>query len=214
MSTIPKIIIQTWKTDHIPSKCIKYVNELKRLHPDYKYLYFTDDGILEFLNNNYPQYLETFNNFKYKIQKIDFFRYIAVYHYGGFYFDLDMDINKNIDELCNFECVFPIEFDKLNCKELNNFQIGQYTFGASIRNDFILNIITNIVNKKNQDLPIGRPPIENWQKKVYFTTGPSLVTQIYNEYNNKNSITLISPKPFIKFHFGIYGKHLLFGSWK
>ena len=33
------------------------------------------------------------------IQKIDFFRYLAIYYYGGIYLDLDMDINVNFDQL-------------------------------------------------------------------------------------------------------------------
>ena len=51
---------------------------------DYEYKFF-DEDLENFVKNTFPQYYEFFSEFSHKIQKIDFFRYLAVYHFGGFY---------------------------------------------------------------------------------------------------------------------------------
>ena len=106
---IPKIIIQTWKTNNVSEKYKSYIEKLKSLHPDYQYLFFTDEQIDLFLKNNYPSYYETYKKLPLIIQKIDFFRYIAVYHYGGFYLDLDVSCQSNFDEILKHDCIFPID---------------------------------------------------------------------------------------------------------
>ena len=106
---IPKIIIQTWKNKTLPDKCINYVQSVKEKNPDYEYLFFDDEGIESFLKTEYPHYYETYKKLPIKIQKIDFFRYIAVYHFGGFYLDLDMFCLKSFDELLQYEIIFPVD---------------------------------------------------------------------------------------------------------
>ena len=80
-TTIPKIIIQTWKTDYITEKYVKEIKSLKNTNPDYTFIYFTDIDIENFLSVKYPEYYSVYKKLPIKIQKIDFFRYIAVYHY-------------------------------------------------------------------------------------------------------------------------------------
>ena len=56
---IPKIIIQTWKSNSIPNKYINLIESIKQNNPDYQYLFFTDNDIENFLKINYPQYYQT-----------------------------------------------------------------------------------------------------------------------------------------------------------
>ena len=45
---IPKIIIQTWKSNTVPQRYIKLIESVKINNPDYQYLFFTDDDIINF----------------------------------------------------------------------------------------------------------------------------------------------------------------------
>ena len=63
------------------------------------YEFFDDDDIAEFLKTNYPEFKDTFNAFSHTIQKIDFFRYLAIYKYGGIYLDIDMEIHTSLTPL-------------------------------------------------------------------------------------------------------------------
>ena len=105
---IPKIIIQTWKNKDT-SRFKALQDSVKNYNPDFEYKFFTDDDIIKFLEENYPSYLIIYNELPIKIMKIDFFRYIAVYHYGGFYLDLDVECHKSLEPLTKYSCVFPIE---------------------------------------------------------------------------------------------------------
>lgn len=146
---IPKIIIQTWKSKDLPDYYKKTQENIIRIHPDYEYKYFDDEGIDVFINTNYPQLKSTVKKFKRKIQLIDFFRLLAVHKYGGFYFDMDVEVVKKLDDLLSYECVFPAEMLR-NSQILKNmgydYNLGNYAFGASKNNNVIWNIITSIVN--------------------------------------------------------------------
>ena len=48
-NTIPKIIIQTWKTKSIPEKYKEDVKSIRKYNKDYKFLFFNDDEIDYFL---------------------------------------------------------------------------------------------------------------------------------------------------------------------
>jgi len=228
MQKIPKIIIQTWKSDIIPSKYYNDIKSLMKNNKDYQYIFFTDNDIEKFLYKNYPDYYKTYNKLPYKIQKIDFFRYIAVYHYGGFYFDLDMFGFLPLDDLLHYDCIFPVDqnLDDRNCnyfrfneycnnKKINiNFLLGQYAFAACINNDFIKYIIDGIHN--NIDKYIQEDKIKdnnfNYEIYIYKTTGPDYVTNKYIEYHDKQNIYILKDKK--DQFFGNYARHNYYGTWK
>jgi len=60
---IPKIIHQTYPTKNINSDIQNNINNLKKLNPDYKYILYDDDDIIDFIKNNYSQHiLNTYNS--------------------------------------------------------------------------------------------------------------------------------------------------------
>lgn len=228
-NTIPKIIIQTWKDNDIPEKYRDDIASIKKMNPDFKYMFFTDEDIENFLKENYPEYYITFQKLPVVIQRIDFFRYCAVYHYGGFYFDLDMMGMYPIKDLLQYDCVFPIDqyISPYNCRKPRfkhycnmdtNFILGQYAFGAKPKNDFIKTLIDEIHN--NIDRIIEDYETNNFTDRkaypylqyIYSSTGPDLVTDVYVEYQPKDDIHILhyNNNQF----FGKYAKHKFYGTWK
>lgn len=225
---IPKIIIQTYKSKSQLSGEIKqFIQKLKKQNPDFTYMFFNDDDIDQFIKDKFPEYLDKFNSFKYTIQKIDFFRYLAIYYYGGFYFDIDVELHKSLDDLLNYKCVFPVEFDlntivyflsRFRVPEIKKYsgiqtlteQLGQYAFGAEKNSPFIKQIIDNVVIQliPDEDIP------QTKEEEVCCTTGPRIVTLTYFNYKNKNEITVIRPQKYENMMFGDYGKHHHKGTWK
>jgi mannosyltransferase OCH1-like enzyme len=219
---IPKIIIQTWKTKTIPNNYQSDVNSLKKLNPDYEYKYFADEDIILFLKSNYPEYYETYKKLPIKIQKIDFFRYIAVYHYGGFYFDLDITGLHPLDEILNNQCIFPIDefitsgmcYNKryqYYCDHGQKFLLGQYAFGARPKDPFLKTLIDHI--HTNIDKYISRyEPGKPYENYVYKTTGPDFVTDVYMDYKDKSSVQILEYDK--RQYFGKYARHNYRGTWK
>lgn len=71
-----------------------------RTNPHYQYMYWDLSSALKFVKNNYPKYtafmeVDTNRN----IIKCDFFRYLLMLHFGGYYLDLDFVILKDLDSL-------------------------------------------------------------------------------------------------------------------
>ena len=95
---IPKRIIQTGKSSNLPLKERAAVCNLKLLNPDFEYLFFDDGQVESFIDQHFPEYREVFNSFPFRIQRYDFFRYLAVYQFGGFYFDLDLFLASSLFE--------------------------------------------------------------------------------------------------------------------
>jgi mannosyltransferase OCH1-like enzyme len=219
-------IIQTWKTKIIPLHYQKYVNKVKTMNPTWNYMFFDDDDIIEFMKTTTSEYYETFCNLRGKIQQIDFFRYVAIYYYGGIYLDLDIDLVCSFDDLELEKCIFPIEVKNAG-DELLKSQfvplVGNYAFYSPKGHPFLKKIIDNIVTQR-----IPNTIIEHAQKNhtddsrdvyVYYRTGPILVSQSFVDFVLSNNgidsgLELIEPKPYIDNCFGKYGHHRCYGSWR
>jgi mannosyltransferase OCH1-like enzyme len=220
---IPQIIIQTWKNDNVPIKYKNMVESIRGLNPHFEYKFFTDNDIDIFLQTNYPDYYRTYLALPITIQKIDFFRYIAVYHYGGFYFDLDMNGLQPLDEtVLNNDCVFPVDeminTDMCNqqryvhfCKNDMFFLLGQYAFAAKPKHPFIKLLIDSIHVNIGQILQQHNVS-PNKELYVYSTTGPDFVSKLYMDYLNKPNIKILHNNT--RQYFGKYAQHNYFGTWK
>ena len=143
----------------------------------------------------------TTKQFPHKIQKIDFFRYLAVYHYGGVYMDLDILLHKSLDSIIGDPnlCKFPIELKNINDTIItrNDFYslIGNYAFYAPPKHPFIKKLIDNIASGRitMDDIKLAQSTNgdPDDQVEVYCTTGPIMVTQTYIDYKDKKQIHIL-----------------------
>ncbi|CCF55556.1 hypothetical protein KAFR_0A01170 [Kazachstania africana CBS 2517] len=99
---IPKIIHQTYKTNDIPEHWKEGQRKCIELHSDYEYILWTDEMALNFIEREYPWFLDTFKNYQYPIQRADAIRYFVLLTYGGVYIDLDDGCERKLDPLLKF----------------------------------------------------------------------------------------------------------------
>jgi mannosyltransferase OCH1-like enzyme len=230
VQSIPKIIIQIWVQKDggppkIPQEHAIYMNHIRELNPDYQHLFFTQEDIVKFFESNYPEYYTTYKLMPTFIQKLDFFRYLAVYHYGGFYFDLDVNLNKPLDEsIRNHHAVFPIDeygdseaqrFEDTN-KYGRPFLLGQYAFGTVAKHPFLKFVVDKIHNKIHKYIQvhqkINKSNKDNMHYYVFKSTGPDFITDCYNEFNRPYLFHILSNGK--RQMFGDYGSHMYSGTWK
>ena len=96
-SRIPRRIIQIWGGGaELPLRARCAVTNVRLLNPDFEYLLFDDNGMEEFIKDNFPEYRSLFHSFEFNIQRYDFFRYLAIYRLGGFYFDVDVFLASSL----------------------------------------------------------------------------------------------------------------------
>ena len=227
-SSIPKRIIQTDKVVSRSLRTRAMVSNIRLLHPDYEYLFFDDQAVEDFIDREFPQYRAVFDGFRFPIQRFDFFRYLAVYRYGGFYFDMDVLLASTVSDLLDSGCVFPFEgltfSHLLRTQYKMDWEIGNYAFGAAPGHPFLKAIIENCVRAQKdpawvKPMLVGLPPLSKWEFYVLYTTGPGLVTRTLAENPElARTVMVLFPKDVCDFgnwnRFGDIGVHMMDASWR
>jgi len=225
---IPKRIIQKGDQNHQPLRNRAMIASIRLLNPDYEYLFFDDERMNIFIDGEFPEYRAVFDSFRFPIQRYDFFRYLAVYRYGGFYFDLDVILASGLSSLLELGCVFPFEAITLNDflrVHLNmDWEIGTYAFGAAPGHPFLQAVIENCVRAQKEPSWVkpmlrGIPPLSRAESVVVNTTGPGLVSRTLAENPELAKIvTVLFPDDVCDVRnwncFGDLGIHLMDGSWR
>jgi inositol phosphorylceramide mannosyltransferase catalytic subunit len=99
---IPKIVHQTYKNKSIPEVWQEAQQSCIDLHPKsegWEYKLWTDELSRKFIESEYPWFLDTFDGYRYPIQRADAIRYFVLAHYGGVYIDLDDGCNRKLTPL-------------------------------------------------------------------------------------------------------------------
>ncbi len=180
---IPERIIQTGADVHQTLRNRAAMSNIRLLNPGYEYLFFDDAQVEEFVKREFPHYCSVFDSFQFPIQRYDFFRYLAVYRYGGFYFDLDVLLASGLSALLEHGCVFPFEALTVSHFMRDNLRmdwlIGNYGFGAAPRHLFLEAIIENCVRGQRdpnwvKPMMRGSPPLLKDEFFILNSTGPGL----------------------------------------
>jgi inositol phosphorylceramide mannosyltransferase catalytic subunit len=225
---IPRRIIQTDKSRDLPLLAKAATTNLRLLNPDFEYLFFDDTQVEEFIEAEFPQYRPLFDSFPERIQRYDFFRYLAVYHFGGFYFDTDVLTVSSLDDLLGFSCVFPFEHLSINSflfKEYGmDWEAGNYAFGAVPGHPFLEAIIENCARAQRdpewvQAMTKSIPRMFRDEYYVLQSTGPGLVSRTLAEYPGAvDQVKVLFPEDVCDqnswYCFGNYGVHLQTGTWR
>jgi len=200
----------------------------RALHPNFEHVLFGNAEMEEFVREEFPECRAAMASFSQRIQRADFFRYLAVYRLGGFYFDLDVLLARNISPLLDHTCVLSFEELTLN-KFLRrsygmDWEVANYAFGAAPQNAFIGALIENC-------LRFVREPAWGYQMMqgvpraiwdvllVPFTTGPGMVSRTLAENPHlAKDVTILFPEDVCDegtwHQFGNFGIHLQQGAWR
>jgi mannosyltransferase OCH1-like enzyme len=97
---IPKNIFQSWYTRELPLLIQSRINIMKETNPDYTYKLYTDADMDEFVNTEYKgEIANCYNKLNLIVAKVDFWRYLILYKYGGVYLDMDSHISVPLNEI-------------------------------------------------------------------------------------------------------------------
>lgn len=103
---IPKIIHYCWLSgDAYPKLVQQCITSWQRLLPDFEFRLW-DKSCLPMIDSVYAN--EAFEE-KVYAAAADIIRLWAVYHYGGFYLDMDVEVLRDLSSLTRFPYVFGVE---------------------------------------------------------------------------------------------------------
>ena len=128
---IPKKIHYCWfGRNELPAKAVQCIASWKKYCPDYE--------IIEWNEDNYDVYQNSYTIYAYQNQKFaflsDYARLQIVFQEGGFYFDVDVEVVRPLDELLEHKAFFGFETNKFV-----NTGLG---FGAEAKNPIIASMLS------------------------------------------------------------------------
>ena len=97
--SIPRIIMQTWKTEELPEQWKSTQESIRKHMPHWEYVLMTDEMNRKFVEQHFPSFLPYYDAFPYPIQRADAIRYCWLYIHGGLYLDCDFELQGPLDEL-------------------------------------------------------------------------------------------------------------------
>ena len=96
MTNIPKVIHYCWfGRNPLPEAAVKCIDSWKKFFPDYEIKEWNEDN---FDVNIIPYTQEAYEAKKYAFVS-DYARMWILYHYGGLYFDTDVEVIKSMDDI-------------------------------------------------------------------------------------------------------------------
>lgn len=208
--TIPKILIQTWKTKKLPDKFQEWSLTWKEHNPDFTYMFFDDNECFKIIFKHYPEYLDLYESLS-NIEKADVFRYLALHKYGGVYVDMDTSCFKPISPLLD---LFPNSV--ITGFEYNNpVQYLQWFIACPKGSEVMLELVDEVY-RRSWLRPLKSLTM-NSNELVYYMTGPVMYTNVLQ--NSKERVTVLE-----KGRLGCYDsklidrnsylQHHFSGTWK
>ncbi|KAL4751802.1 hypothetical protein BDW72DRAFT_212567 [Aspergillus terricola var. indicus] len=192
---IPKIIHQTYKNDTIPDVWFDAQRSCMDLHPDYEYILWADEKSRDFISAEYPWFLDTFDGYKYPIQRADSIRYFVLAYYGGIYIDLDDGCNCRLDPLL----AYPAWVRRTVPTGISNDVMGSVP-----QHSFFLRVIRSL---QHYDRHWLLPYIT-----VMYSTGPLFLSVIWKEYmqgyrSEMDRVRILMPDEYKKHSWSFFTHH-------
>ena len=188
MNEIPKVIHQIWSgiDEPLPEYFRALGDTWKENHSTWKYELWDEKRINEFNNEFYPQYWIAYRNFKYNIQRWDVIRYLILEKIGGLYVDFDYECISPLDDILRGKnCCFACE-PKEHTKMFSIKKCFNNALMASVSNHPFMEIIVKAVFKEGNEKKYSNKMME-----VLETTGPHLLTSLYEQYDGKEELYII-----------------------
>jgi len=211
---IPKNFFQTWKDPDLSSYSdgkigLRSKDSILKFFKDYKYRLWTDDQMYSFMNTQPSLWKNAFDCLDHHIKKVDFFRYVLIYNFGGFYADLDFIFLRSLsDEINSYDFVSykanrNIEL-RSECFEQDSegkWVIGQAFFGAP-KESFHLKCILDEISFSF-----------NTNKDPLLDTGPERLNKIFrNKDLFKTNIHIFNMSDFANGS-GTHANHYTHSVW-
>jgi hypothetical protein len=137
---------------------------------------WTDAKSREFIAKEYPWFLDTYDDYRYPIQRADAIRYFILHHFGGVYLDLDVGCLRPLDPLLIHQVILPKTIP---------VGVSNDIMFAEPGHPFMAQTIHNLVTFDH-----------SWwlnYPTVMFSTGPMFLSAQYGIYTTAHSVTPETP---------------------
>ena len=184
---IPRIIHQIYEDPAGPTPdLLRIAESWKRKMPDWEYRFWSRSMIDDFLKTVRPDFEDCYRSYPFNVQRWDAIRYLLLYHIGGLYVDFDYECIKPLDVLLTGStCCMGMEPD-INSRMFKKSKIvGNALMAAKPRHPYMAAIIADMKTNISVDYQKGE------SMQIMETTGPFMVTRVYEQLKRKKNVTLL-----------------------
>jgi len=102
---ISKIIWQTYSDtwENLPDYIKVDANNWKDMNPDWDYKFYDEQARRDFIQTYYPEWYHHYEKIAIPFIRADFWRYLALYKFGGVYCDLDTYCTEPLSSWIDFD---------------------------------------------------------------------------------------------------------------
>lgn len=217
---IPKIIHYCWLSDDpIPSELQNYMKSWKKHLSDYEFIHWNFN---RFDKSSSKWVSDAFDNKKYAFAA-DYIRLYALYHYGGIYLDMDVEVLKSFDPFLQLKTMMCWQYGKGMGLEVAAFGVEPHSAWVKLCLD--------CYDKRSFVLPDGSfdimQPLPLQIERILLNNGYDLFS-VYSIENAKKiekhsmkipvfPATFFSPKSFVDGKLNVtcdtYSIHHFAASW-
>ncbi|KAJ1555784.1 hypothetical protein HK405_013135 [Cladochytrium tenue] len=97
----PMLVHQSWKDENVPTKFGTWPASWRDLNEGWEYHLWTDLENRDLIVEHFPWLLRTYDALPHNVMRADLARYAYMFHYGGAYADLDMELVQPLSRLIN-----------------------------------------------------------------------------------------------------------------
>ena len=136
------------------------------------------------LLNKYPQYIDTYNNFREKVMRADFIRYLILFDQGGLYVDCDISPIHSIDELLH-KNEFFVRWNN-DKKELPYNAVLGSVKNSTLYAEIIQHLIQSYQEKSQMEI------YNKWKGRFVFqTTGHYMLQRVLKKYPETERLDIL-----------------------
>lgn len=184
-----------------PDLVKKCIDSWKVNLPDWEIILWNEDNSP--INEQHPYLLKAINEKKFAFAS-DYMRCLALYKYGGVYFDTDMEIIKSLDDLLDYQAFIAPE-------NVDNDVYNVAVFGSEKNNPFCIDMIDYLNGLKEYE-PIPTAAVNIMKRKDYNITVLDRTSFYpYNPFDPKQPVKQLL---YSDIKNETYGIHHWYASWK
>ena len=176
ITKIPRIIYQSWYTTDLHPFVQLQIDRMMEKNPTYTHVLFTDQDMETFITENFnSQIVECYHRLNIIVAKVDFWRYLILYHYGGVYVDMDSTIIGSLDNLIHEDD------DAIISKENNPYFYVQWGLIFQKNHPILKHTIELLIHNITYNL---------YPNDIHKMTGPSVFTEAVNTIKKTQYINI------------------------
>ena len=180
-------------------------------YKNYNYVLWNDEDIELLVKTYYSPFYETYKQFPFQINRVDFARFCILHRYGGVYADMDMYCYQNFFNELTEECYIT----------------GSLMHGETVQNSLMASVINHeffaecmfkckeLFDSGNVVYDKSNITCRESNEYVLEVTGPRLLSKVFAATKHKVSILpaeLYNPN-YLSYNSDIRTKHMLTGRW-